>query len=312
MPDDMGSAALLCRLPHVGLIEVSGDDATSFLQNLLSNDIQKVSPQQAQLSSFNTAKGRALASFLVLKQGDCHWLQLPLELVAPIQKKLSMYVLRSKVKLADISSAQARFGVAGEHSDVALRAIWPEVPAAPLGMATNGQAHLIRLGPQHFECICPLAQQEELVQRLGLPLADSHDIWELANIHAGLPTITAATQEAFVLQMINFDVINGVSFKKGCYPGQEVVARMQHLGKPKRRMYLAHVEGISPQAGNELFSPNAENQVCGMVVNAAPAPAGGYDMLAVVQISSRETDAVHLGSLQGPRLHFLPLPYALP
>ena len=122
-----------------------------------------------------------------------------------------------------------------------------------------------------------------------------------------------------VAQMVNLELIGGVNFKKGCYPGQEIVARMQYLGKLKRRMYLAHLgyqahldSSDTPQAGNELFSADMEGQSSGMIVNAAPAPSGGYDMLATVQIASRETQTVHWKSLQGEALQFLPLPYPLP
>ena len=113
-------------------------------------------------------------------------------------------------------------------------------------------------------------------------------------------------------QMANLGLIGAVNFKKGCYPGQEIVARMQYLGKTKRRMYLAqvHAETI-PQAGAELFSMEMEGQACGMVVNAQTSPDGGFDMLAVVQIASHDAFPVHLGALTGPRLQFHALPYTL-
>ena len=130
---------------------------------------------------------------------------------------------------------------------------------------------------------------------------------------AGIPVILPQTQEAFVPQMANLDLIGAVNFKKGCYPGQEIVARMQYLGKTKRRMYLAHVDSdVVPQAGNELFSMEAEGQACGMIANAQAAPDGGFDVLAVIQIASHDAFPVHLGALTGPRLHFQPLPYPLP
>ena len=137
--------------------------------------------------------------------------------------------------------------------------------------------------------------------------------WDWLNIRAGIPVILPQTQEQFVPQMANLDLIGAVNFKKGCYPGQEIVARMQYLGKNKRRMYLAHVYAeTAPQAGNELFSMEMEGQSCGMVVNAQPSPNGGYDMLAVVQIASHDTFPVHLGALTGARLEFNPLPYPIP
>jgi folate-binding protein YgfZ len=137
--------------------------------------------------------------------------------------------------------------------------------------------------------------------------------WDWLNIRSGIPVILPQTQEKFVAQMANFDVIGGVSFKKGCYPGQEIVARMQYLGHLKRRMYLAHLDTDEiPQPGDELFSADMEDQASGMIANASPAPGGGCDVLAVVQITSRDTQTVHWKSPHGEALHFLPLPYPLP
>ena len=137
--------------------------------------------------------------------------------------------------------------------------------------------------------------------------------WDWLTIRAGIPVVTPATQEQFVLQMTNLDILGGVSFKKGCFPGQEIVARTHYLGKQKRRMYLAHVEADDvPVAGNELFSEDMPAQACGMVINVSHAPGGGFDLLGVMQISSYDNQHVHLNSAQGEKLNFLPLPYAFP
>lgn len=132
-------------------------------------------------------------------------------------------------------------------------------------------------------------------------------------IRAGIPTILPPTQEQFVAQMLNYELIGGVNFKKGCYPGQEIVARTQYLGKLKRRMYLARLESAAePQAGDELYSADMPEQATGMVVNAAPAPMGGFDVLAVIQTSSAEQHAIHWKSSDGPVLRLEVLPYAVP
>jgi folate-binding protein YgfZ len=136
-------------------------------------------------------------------------------------------------------------------------------------------------------------------------------VWNWTEIRNGIPWVTAQTQDQFVPQMANLELIGGVNFKKGCYPGQEIVARTQYLGKLKRRLYLAHVEA-SAHAGDALCSEDVGGQINGMIANAAPAPGGGSDVLAVVQSTSAESDGVHLGSTDGPKLRFLPLPYALP
>jgi len=133
-------------------------------------------------------------------------------------------------------------------------------------------------------------------------------VWRWLDIRAGVPLITAATQDRFVPQMINLELIGGVSFSKGCYTGQEIVARSQYLGKLKRRMFLANVDATAA-AGDNLFGEDLGDQVGGAVVNAEPSPEGGYDLLAVLQTGTRENSTVHLKSLDGPALRFLPLPY---
>jgi len=136
-------------------------------------------------------------------------------------------------------------------------------------------------------------------------------VWDWLRINAGIPMIVAATQEQFVPQMVNLEVIGGVSFQKGCYPGQEIVARSQYLGKLKRRMFLAHVEAPAAPADN-LYSADIEGQATGTVVNAAPAPTGGFDVLAVAQVESANTQTLHLKAADGAELRLKPLPYALP
>jgi folate-binding protein YgfZ len=310
---------VLCDLSQFGTLKVSGADAQGFLQNLLSNDLKAVTPAQAQLNSFNSAKGRMLASFLVWQSSGDYFLQLPRALCAAMQKKLSMYVLRSKVKIEDVSALQVSLGLSGQNAAKLLR---EEVGPVPQDIfAVQQYAHfdiqqkhfsVIRSGAERFEIITMPQHAPALWQKLcaGARPAGS-TCWDWLNIRAGIPAILPATQEQFVPQMANFDLIGGVSFKKGCYPGQEIVARMQYLGKLKRRMYLAHIAG-GAQAGDELYSAEMEGQSCGMVANAAPAPGGGHDVLAVVQISSHDAHTVHLGSLQGEALQFMPLPYALP
>ena len=138
------------------------------------------------------------------------------------------------------------------------------------------------------------------------------ETWDLLDIRAGIPIITPATQEAFVPQMVNLDLIGGVSFDKGCYPGQEIVARMHYRGTLKQRMHLAHVDGVEqPQPGEKIYSAAFGEQACGTIVSATRSPDGGFDALAVIQTASR-VDGVHWKSQDGPALRFLPLPYAIP
>ncbi len=304
---------ILCDLGQFGLLKASGEDAQSFLQNLLSNDIKAVSPQHAQLSSLNTPKGRVLATFLVWQHGSDYFLQLHQSLAAAMQKKLSMYVLRSKVKIEDASARHVCLGLSGPRAAALLRRVFGAVPEQPLAVHAHESGSVICVAQNRFLIATTAQFAEQLWQTLS---AEARPVgspcWDWLSIRAGLPVVSAATQEEFVLQMLNLEVLGGVSFKKGCYPGQEIVARMQYLGQTKRRMYLAHVAGEpAPQAGDKIFGNEADS-ASGMVVNAAPAPGGGYDVLAVLMIASHDSQPQHLGTPQGPQLQFADLPYAVP
>ena len=312
---------ILCDLSQFGVLKVSGAEAQGFLHNLFSSDVNALTPQHALPSSFNTGKGRTLATFLIWRTGEDYFLQLPLELTATIQKKLSMYVLRAKVKIEDASNGIVCIGLSGAKAKVLLKEQVGPVPEDPMSVTQSThfaeqQPHfiIIRLDDQRFQVNTTLQHATALWQKLGTEARPvGSPCWDWLNIRAGIPVILPQTQEAFVPQMANLDLIGYVNFKKGCYPGQEVVARMHYLGKPKRRMFLAHVDSAtSPQAGDELFSMEMEGQSCGIIANSAPAPGGGYDLLAVVQIVSHDAFPVHLGALTGARLQFQPLPYPIP
>ncbi len=289
------NAEVLCELGQFGVLRVSGPDASSFLQNLLSNDLREVTATRAQYSSFNTAKGRMLATFLIWREGEDYLLQLPRSLTPSLQKKLSLYVLRAKVKITDASCEIILLGKTSE----------PE--GEILSVSENEGIKTIRVGKTRIM----LAAPAELAQNLWLKLAEKSKpsggiCWDWLNIRAGIPVILPQTQEQFVPQMANLDLIGGISFKKGCYPGQEIVARMHYLGKLKRRMYLAHINEKA-QAGDALYADD-DTQACGMIANAAPAPSGGYDVLAVMQ--TENCDKAHLA--QGATLSLEALPYPLP
>ena len=307
-------STVLCDLGQFGTLRVSGEEAQTFLQNLLSNDIREVSSTRAQLSSFNTPKGRMLATMLIRREGDDYLLQLPRVICEPMRKKLAMYVLRAKVKIADASDEIVSLGVSGAKAQEILAGQFGELPQAPLGSLGTAQACIIRIGDTRFQINTSAQQAQALWQTFVQHAQPVGSVcWDWLNICSGIPVILPQTQEKFVPQMVNYDLIGGVSFKKGCYPGQEIVARMQYLGQLKRRMYLAHLDTDEiPQAGDELFSADMEGQPCGMIVNASSAPCGGCDVLAVVQIASREAQAVHWKSLQSEAMQFLPLPYPLP
>jgi folate-binding protein YgfZ len=304
---------VLCDLSQFGVLKVFGEDAQSFLHNLFSSDIKALSPQRALGSSFNNAKGRMLASLFIWRNGDDLFLHLPRSLLAAIQKKLSMYVLRAKVKIEDVSDEIICIGISGSNAETILKTTFPDLPQQTLDVVVQDNVQLIRLSEHRFQINTTSEQALELWQQLAKNIQPVGSAWwDWLNIRAGIPIILPSTQEKFVAQMVNFDLIGGINFKKGCYPGQEVVARMHYLGKPKRRMYLAHIKSdIAPQAGDELFSAEMSGQASGLIVNAATAPDGGFDVLASVQISSQETQTLHWQSLSGSALEFVSLPYPL-
>ncbi|MEQ1526037.1 MAG: folate-binding protein [Gallionella sp.] len=308
------SRNVLCDLHQFGTLRVAGEEAQSFLQNLLSNDIREVNSTRAQLSSLNSAKGRMLASFLIWRDGEDYLLQLPHSLVEMMRKKLGMYVLRAKVKVTDESDECIALGIAGSNAEEILQKAFNDLPLETFACLRTAQGCVIKLSDTRFQVISKQDQAEVLWDTLSFyatPVGSAS--WDWLNIRSGTPIILPQTQEQFVAQMVNFDLIGGINFKKGCYPGQEIVARTHYLGKLKRRMYLAHIDTTDvPQAGDELFSADMGGQAGGMIVNAAPAPSGGFDTLAVVQMSSQETQTIHWKSLRGEALKFLPLPYDLP
>jgi len=306
------NGTVLCDLSQFGIIKVSGEDAQTFLQNMFSSDVRAVNAAQAQISSLNTAKGRMLATFLIWQTGADYFLHLPRDLCAAILKRLSMFVLRSKVKIEDVSDEMVCLGLSGESATALLQQHFGSAPQSLLAAEEHDNASVILVGAQRYQINTTPQHAPALWQNFSTHArAVGSSCWDWLNIRAGIPVVVPATQEQFVPQMANLELIGGVNFKKGCYPGQEIVARMQYLGKSKRRMYLAHITG-SAQAGDQLFSAEVEGQICGMVANAAPAPNGGCDLLAVMQISSHDAQAVHIGSLQGEALAFLPLPYEIP
>jgi len=296
------STRFFVPLTDQGLIRAAGEDAANFLHNLLTNDINHIPADGARHAGMCTAKGRMIASFLIWREGEDYLLQLSADILPVILKKLSMYVLRSKVKLTDISAERSIIGVVG--------ATGLSAQLAPMATAPFEGGTLVRLDDERCILTIPADKATSVTATLGV--AADLAAWHRAEIEHGIPRIVAATQEAFVPQMVNYELaaVGGVSFQKGCYPGQEIVARTQYLGKIKRRMYRAKLDAEFPP-GTDVFTPEAGEQHCGALVLTAPAPTGGFEALVVVQSSGAEAGEVHVGKPDGPRLQILPLPYAV-
>lgn len=306
------SGLIVADLSHLGLIQFAGEDAQGFLQGQLTNDARLITEAASQITGYCTPKGRMLATALMwLVAPQTYLMQLPASLQPAIQKRLSMYVLRSKVKVSDVSGDHVRLGVAGAGAAAALAGVVGNVPQSDYAVSQWQGGWVTRLPGDMFMLLVAPAQAQAVWQNLtaGAKPAGAA-VWDWHLIRAGIPQIFPATQEQFVPQMANLDLVGGVNFKKGCYPGQEIVARTQYLGKLKRRMYLTHLTDAAAP-GAELFSDDFPEQSTGMIVNVAPAPEGGYDALAVIQISSAEAHTMHLNANDGPTLQLGALPYPL-
>jgi folate-binding protein YgfZ len=310
------AGSVVADLSQFGVLAAGGADARPFLHGQLSCDVEGLADGTAAYGAYCTAKGRVLANFLLWPEAGTFFLVLPRTLVPDLQKRLQRFVLRSKVALEDRSEALVLLGAAGPAAAGALAkvadAVPVPIPAAPLQTARGADITTIALDRDRFAVVASVPRAPALWDRLAAVLAPvGTPCWEWLEIARGLPWITRATQDQFVPQMANLELIGGVNFRKGCYPGQEIVARTQYLGTPKRRLFLAHVEVDAPPAPGAPLVTDGGERSAGTVVNAAPAPGGGFDLLAVVQTASAGSATVRLGSPTGPALRFRPLPYAV-
>ena len=311
--DAARDAAVVCDLEPLHLLTVSGPDATAFLQGQLSCDVTTLEAGAARLGTFNSPKGRVLANFVLWRDSafDGYTVLLAGDIAEAVAKRLRMYVLRSKVTIADVSDATQRIGIGGPNASAALRTAVDAVPAQ-FEVRAVGNMSLIGLPGPRFIALAPKADAGLVAAFATDATPASFDVWRWLTIRSGMPVITAATQDAFVAQAANLDILGGIDFQKGCYTGQEIIARTQYLGRLKERTYLFHVDAADVAAGQKIFSSAFEGQASGTVINAAPAPGGGSDLLAVLQIAAAERGDARLFAPDGPPLVPLPLPYEIP
>ena len=306
---------VLVDLSHLSILRARGVDTQSFLQGQTSNDIGLVSETRSQLSAYCNPKGRMLAIFRIFKFGEDYCLQLPTALAEATLKRLRMFVLRAKVQIDLADTELLRIGLSGPHAQNVLTQVVGAAPAAPDDcLATQGVVVMRLPGPHaRFELIATPERMLALWPTLATHAQPAGPaVWSWLEIQAGIPTVLPGTTEEFVPQMANLELVGGVSFTKGCYPGQEIVARMHYLGRLKQRMLHAHVVTTEqPVPGTPVFAPDLPGQSTGSVVDAQASPRGGYDLLAVVHLSSQNTGELHLATHDGPRLIFETLPYSL-
>ena len=305
----MADSAFFCPLSHEGVLAVRGADAAKFLQGQLTCNLNYLSDTQASLGARCTQKGRMQSSFRILLQGDGVLLAMASELLEPQLADLKKYAVFSKSKLTDESAAWVRFGLM--DADHALAGLGLELPVDTDSVARTEHLIAIRVSPGRAELWVHAEHAEAVRSQLTAQLKEADlNEWLLGQIRAGIGQVMAQTRELFIPQMLNLQAVGGVSFKKGCYTGQEIVARMQYLGKLKRRLYRLRLDGADmPEPGTPLFSPS-HNSSIGEVVIAAKADQA-VELLAVLQAEAADNGDVHLGTLEGPGLHLLDLPYTL-
>ncbi|HSU22881.1 MAG TPA: folate-binding protein [Variovorax sp.] len=292
-------------LAHLGVIRAEGPDAAGFLHGQLTQDFALLTPSEARLAALCTAKGRMIASFTGIRPSPERVLLVTSrDILAQTLKRLSMFVLRAKVKLTDASDEFALWGIAG----TALVANGLDAMTPPGRRVDAGAASVVSLYPAdgipRALWIAPLDAPAPVGDALA-PTA-----WDWSEVRSGIATLTAPVVEAFVPQMLNYESVGGVNFKKGCYPGQEVVARSQFRGTLKRRTYLVTAAG-AVEAGQEVFTAQDAGQPVGTVVQSASDAQGRWSALVSMQTSATEAGALHAGGPTGPALTVEPLPYPL-
>jgi tRNA-modifying protein YgfZ len=290
-------------LPHLGVVRVDGEDAARFLQGQLTQDFELLRFGEARLAAYCSPKGRMLASFVGIRRGDTQiLLVMSRDILEATRKRLSMFVLRAKAKLIDASAEFVLYGLAGEAASAVIASTdaWARTDAGP--------ATVIRLPPADGQPRALWLAPAGTPAPTGPALDPS--LWLWGEVRSGVATIAAPIVEAFVPQMLNYESVGGVNFKKGCYPGQEVVARSQFRGSLKRRAYLAHA--AAPMlAGQDVFHEADREQPCGAVAEAAAAPDGGWDAIISMQVGAAQGGRLTLGAADGAELAIAAAPYPL-
>ena len=283
---------ILCDLSHLGLLEISGADAVTFLQGQVTNDVNLLNGSNAHYTAYCNPKGRMLALFLAFAHYDHLHLQLNRELLEPIMKRLKMYVMRSKVEIKDVSDSIIKFGINGPEAASMLEVVFSSIPTEDYQLVSLDNGAILKLPSVNND-----ARFEIFTDAVNAPLIwdalknNSKVVekphWDWLEIQAGIPDVELKTQEQFVPQMLNLDILNAINFKKGCYTGQEIVARTHYLGTVKRRTYLVELAtSIAPEAGDKVLDA-AKNEV-GQIVRVAPNATNGFHALIELRIEAKE------------------------
>lgn len=307
------SVNTLYDLNHLGLLEITGADAVTFLQGQVTNDVKLLTTSNsAHYTGYCTPKGRLLALFLAFAQRDHLHLQFNRALLEPMMKRLKMYVMRSKVEIRDASESIIKFGLNGPNSAALLTPFFSQIPTQDYELVSLENGAILKLptiaGHSRFQIFTDAINAPVLFnalksqcQLVGKPC------WDWLDIQAGIPEILPKTQEQFVPQMLNLDILNGINFKKGCYTGQEIVARAHYLGTVKRRTYLVSIVSNTAPVEGDTILDGLNNEV-GRIVKVAPNGEAGFDALVAMRIEAKQAGNL---TWQGFAIEIKPLPYAL-
>lgn len=308
---------IICDLSQFSTLVIAGDDATDFMQGQFTNDTEKVDDNNSQLNAFCNNKGRMIANFRLFRYQQNYFFSLKNTLVEQSIQHLQNYILRSQVAIQDVSEQLIHLGISGKNAEKLLSP-FIEINNLEIDSVSQNENYIIiRAADSHgksprYEIFCSFEHATKLWEAVSTSAeAVNSATWNYLNIQAGLPFIDSNTSEEFVPQMANMDLVNGVSFTKGCFTGQEIVARMHYLGKLKKRCFKVHIASEDkPETGDKLFAENAKaGQNTGMIIQAEKNPESGYDALAVLQIADTESN-LFLNDADGPVVTVKELPYS--
>ncbi|MES2181816.1 MAG: folate-binding protein YgfZ [Pseudomonadota bacterium] len=306
---------VMCDLSHMGLLQLQGADAITFLQGQVTNDIKLLDGHNAHYTAYCNPKGRMLALFLAFSRGDHLHLQMPKELIESIAKRLRMYVMRSKVEISDVSESIIKIGLNGSNAAELLKPLFTKVPENDYELVSLDNGALLKLPgtTARYEIFSDATNAPIIwnaLQQHAKPVGAA--CWDWLEIQAGIPEITLKTQEEFVPQMLNLDALDAINYKKGCYTGQEIVARTHYLGKVKRRTQLAHIASSTmPELGDDVV--DSKQQAIGKIVRSASAINTGFDVLAECRLENIDAEKTTQDNVfwNGVPLTIKPLPYLL-
>jgi len=296
-------------LVHQKVLSIAGPDTEKFLQGQLTCDVSEVFDRGSVLGAHCNIKGHMLSLFRIIKKADDQvWLRMHHEIFSSAADNLKKYMIFSKAEAEDVNAEVSGIGLIGPGAQALIEQLFEQSPTEDNSILSLSNGVVVRVPGNRYEIWMETPALVELINNLpdevGLGSTDS---WVLSEIDAAIPDLRAETQEAFIPQMTNFQAVGGVSFKKGCYTGQEIITRLQHRGQLKRPMYIAEVTATDqPQAGQQISSPDKPK--AGQVVIAAPCGENRYRLLAVVVKTLAEKGGLQIGDAA---LELAELPYEL-